>query len=121
MLEFGARTFVDDMELRYGRSVKQLEDRLKYDLARKLSDEIINKNFQDTIITRNYDPFSYHLPGELHFRQPGTEYELRVFLLTRDEATEYRKLKAGKVLTTEEFVEYQELKKLQEQFKKLIK
>jgi hypothetical protein len=87
MEQLVARTIVDDMMLVRPMAKKDIERYIKVNLARSLSEELVKQNLDYITVQR---PFYY---GYDPRNQAGTEYTMKVFVLTQDEYKEFEDLK----------------------------
>jgi hypothetical protein len=87
MEQLTARTIVDDLMLVKPMAKKDIEKYVKINLARSLADELVKQNLDDITVQR---PFYY---GYDPRNQAGTEYTMKVFVLTQDEYKEFEDLK----------------------------
>jgi hypothetical protein len=87
MEQLTARAVVHDMMLVHGRSKKEIDRYIKTSLARNLSEELVRHNIDEITVQR---PFYY---GYDPINRGGTEYEMKVFVLSKDEYEEFKDLK----------------------------
>lgn len=99
MEQLTARAIVDDLMLSHGMSKKELDRYIKTSLSRNLSEELVKQNLDEITVQR---PFYY---GYDPINRGGTEYEMKVFVLTKDEYKEFQNLREMK-----EKVKYKVLK-----------
>ena len=90
MEQLVVRSIVEDSMLYKGMDKKELDNIIKTKLIRSLSEQLIDKNI-DTITVKR--PFYY---GDPLINSGGTEFEMRVFILTKEEHEEYNSLKQAK-------------------------
>lgn len=85
-----ARAFLDDHRFLNGMSVEDMIKEVKYKLSSSLAKTLVDKFIDEAIVKREMVNMYQFTPSH---PLPGTEYELRAYVLTKDEYKEYQELK----------------------------